>query len=203
MRIGLDFDNTLAGYDAAFVQAAQNRGLVPTDFTGGKAEVRTAVRARVDGERHWQALQGWVYGAGMGEAVLLPGVADFLGAARRAGHRLIIVSHKTVHGHYDPHRIDLRQAARAWMTDQGFFTPDGFGLDPGDVWFEATRAAKLARIAALGLDCFVDDLAEVLTDPDFPPTVRRFCYGPPIGEAGVVCCPDWPALTRAILGHDR
>ncbi len=40
MRVGIDFDNTIAGYDRVFVAAAQARGWVAADFRGSKRELR-------------------------------------------------------------------------------------------------------------------------------------------------------------------
>ena len=82
MRIGLDFDNTLIDYDRVFLAAARERGLVAPDFTGSKREVRDAIRLLPDGELAWQRLQGHVYGAGIGGAVLFDGADQFLQRCR-------------------------------------------------------------------------------------------------------------------------
>ena len=64
---------------------------------------------------------------------------------------VVIVSHKTEFGHHDPDRVNLRDAARDWMAAHGFFHPNGFGIAPDAVYFEATRQDKLARIRQLGV----------------------------------------------------
>jgi hypothetical protein len=198
MRIGLDFDNTLIDYDRVFVEAARERGLVPRDFAGSKRAVRDAIRLLPDGELTWQRLQGHVYGAGIDGAVPVPGSQGFLQRCARERVGVFIVSHKTQFGHYDPARVDLRAAARRWMTAQGFV---GHGGLPADhVYFEDDRAHKLARIAALGCSHFVDDLEEVFDDPNFPAGVRRILFA----EAGADCCDthctDWRQITEAIFG---
>ena len=48
MRVGIDFDNTIAGYDHVFVAAAQARGWVAADFYGTKRELRDTVRLLAD-----------------------------------------------------------------------------------------------------------------------------------------------------------
>lgn len=174
--IGLDFDNTIIAYDAVFHRAAAERGLVPAGFAGTKQQIRDAIRLLPDGERQWQALQGHVYGSGIGGATLFDGVGSFLARCRREGVGVCVVSHKTQFGHFDPARVDLRQAALDWMAGQRFFDGDGFGLARVDVHFEATRAQKLARIAALRCRLFIDDLDEVLGDPDFPPGTDRLLF---------------------------
>src|SRR5271155_5199398 len=111
MRIGIDFDNTLIDYDRVFLAAACELGLVSREFIGAKRAVRDAIRLLPDGELAWQRLEGHVYGAGLGRAVPLAGAADFLRRCAHAGVEPFIVSHKTLDGHHDPARVDLRAAA--------------------------------------------------------------------------------------------
>ncbi len=199
MRIGIDFDNTLIGYDDVFLAAARERALLGAAFAGNKQAVRDAIRSLPAGERSWQQLQGYVYGRGIAGAVLLEGVDAFLRRCRGAGHGVFIVSHKTQFGHHDPERVDLRAAALGWMEARGFFAPDGFAIPRENVFFELTRADKLARIAALGCAYFIDDLAEVLTDPDFPPGVNRVLFGEGDGSPGLVACATWQRIAQAVL----
>lgn len=202
MRIGLDFDNTIAGYDHVFAHAARAAGLVPAGFAGDKRAVRAALRALPDGETAWMRIQGQVYGKLMPEAALIDGVAAFLARARAAGTDVLIISHKTQYGHFDSDRVDLRQAARAWMQAQGFFAADGFALDPTAVFFETTREGKIARIRAAGLDAFVDDLEEVLAAPGFPEDVRRILFHPAGGAPSgpFTVHSRWDAIADDLLG---
>jgi hypothetical protein len=200
MRIGIDFDNTLINYDHVFLDAARERGLVPATFNGAKREVRDAIRLLPDGELAWQRLQGHVYGAGIGGAVLFDGAGDFLCRSHALGLDVFIVSHKTRYGHLDTTRVDLRQAALGWMERQGFFAVDGFGLDPARVFFEEMRPAKLARIAALECTHFIDDLEEVFADPDFPPGVERILFAADADGCPAVLCPEWRDVAKAVLG---
>src|SRR6266568_4833547 len=148
MRIGIDFDNTLIDYDGVFVAAARERGLIGPEIAGSKRAVRDAIRLLPDGELTWQRLQGYVYGAGIGGAVPFAGAAEFLRRCAAEGAQSFIVSHKTRYGHYDPARIDLREAARHWMIEQGILGPEGGGIPADHVFFEDDRTRKLARIAA-------------------------------------------------------
>ena len=178
MHVGLDFDNTVAGYDSVFVSAAQSRGFISDPAARTKLEVRSAVRSLEDGERKWMTLQGEVYGKLMKSAELIAGVNDFLAACKSQKIRVHIVSHKTEHGHYDVDRVNLRDAARAWMKDHGFFDADGFGLNDDDVIFESTREDKVAQIASIGCSHFVDDLEEVFLEPGFPQHVEGILFDP-------------------------
>lgn len=201
LRIGVDFDNTIAGYDAVFLAAAVHAGLLAPGFRGGKQAVRDALRLQVDGELAWQRLQGQVYGAHMASAVMLDGVGEFLRRCRKAEHEVFIVSHKSEYGHHDPARINLRHAALAWMTAQGFFRPDGYGVTTDRVFFEATRTDKIARIAALNCGFFIDDLEEVLSDPAFPDGVTRVLLAERAnGDArSLIHCRTWRDVTGVVF----
>lgn len=189
LRIGIDFDNTVADYDDVWRSAAAEYGFIPPGFFGGKTEVRTAIRAIPCGESHWQRLQGQVYGKLMGGAVLTEGAAEFLRRCRDDGDRVFIVSHKTEFGHFDPAQINLRDAAFSWMEEQGFFSAEGFAVDRSDVFFESTRPEKLARIGTLGLDHFIDDLPEILDDPCFPNGPTRHLFSG-----------NWADISREVFG---
>ncbi|MES9855323.1 MAG: hypothetical protein ABW166_01785 [Sedimenticola sp.] len=204
MRIGVDFDNTIAGYDRVFNEVAKEWGLLREGFEGGKREVRDALRRQESGTYQWQRLQGLVYGKYMGRAVLLDGVASFFQHAQEDGAELFIVSHKTRYGHHDSGCTDLRLAARQWMEAQGFFSEAGLGLNPGSLYFEGTRSAKVARIGALECDCFIDDLAEVFFHPDFPSSVDGYLYAPSPGGAvpyGIRSCRSWSEIEHFVLGE--
>jgi hypothetical protein len=202
MRIGLDFDNTIIRYDDVFRSAAQQRGLLAKDFRGSKQQVRDTIRLQPDGELKWQALQGYVYGKGIDKAELFPGLPDFLRRAKRSGDTLLIVSHKTEYGHFDPDKINLREAAMGWMERQGFFSAEGFSINRGDVHFAASRSEKLSRIAALNCDVFVDDLEEVLLDAEFPNSVQRVLFSdlqPVTSGAPYQMCRDWHSVEKVVF----
>jgi hypothetical protein len=205
MRVGIDFDNTIVTYDDVFRSAAIGRGLIREDCGGaGKQAIRDRIRLLPDGEVAWQKLQGYVYGAGIGEARLCEGADRFLRRCREAGATVLIVSHKTEFGHYDPARVNLRRAALDWMSAQGFFHPDRFGIAAENVFFEGTRPEKLARIASLGCTHFIDDLEEVVSDPAFPTGVKRILYSQNGGsQPGVfLICRTWRDIEESVFdGH--
>jgi hypothetical protein len=206
MRIGIDFDNTLIDYDGVFVAAARQRGLIGPKGPRSKRAVRDAIRRLPEGELTWQRLQGFVYGAGIRDAVPFTGAADFLARCAAAGVGVFIVSHKTRYGHHDPARIDLREAARQWMGTRGMLARgiragEGGAIPADHVFFEDDRQRKLARIGALGCTHFIDDLEEVFADPGFPAGVRRILFA----ASGATCCDahckDWLQVSAAIFGN--
>lgn len=205
MRIGIDFDNTIACYDGVFHAAALERGLIAADLATDKNSVRDFLNGSGAADAFTE-LQGYVYGARMDLAAPYAGVVEFVRAARAAGHAVSVVSHKTRHPMMGP-RHDLHAAARGFLGAHGITGPDGLIAD-ADASFELTKEEKLARAVALGVDVFIDDLPEILAMPGWPDGVRRILFDPD-GH-----CPDgawrgrtferhasWPALGAAILGR--
>ena len=198
-RIGLDFDNTMICYDEVFSSAAKERGLVPPDFAGSKQQVRDVIRLQPGGEIAWQKLQGHVYGRGLERAQAFDGLRAFLVRARRVGDTTVVISHKTEFGHLDPERVNLREAALDWMRAEGLLDKEAL---VGGIFFEGTRAEKLRRIAAARCDIFIDDLEEVLGDPDFPPGVERILFSERPSSAIASphrICASWAAIEEALF----
>ena len=176
MRIGIDFDNPIACYDGVFHLAALERGLIPANLASDKNAVRDYLNSNNRAD-DFTELQGHVYGARMELAAPYPGFAEFIATARKAGHHLFIVSHKTRHPILGP-RHDLHAAARGFLIARGLVGSAGGQIDPADVFFELTKEAKVARIVALGCEAFVDDLPEIFASPDFPATTRSILFDP-------------------------
>lgn len=206
MRIGIDFDNTIACYEGVFHAAAVERGLVPKELPTDKTSVRNHLRA-IGREDDWTELQGYVYGARMDLVSPYPGVADFIRDAQAAGHEVFIVSHKTKHPFMGP-AYDLHAAARGFLADRGLIDPARGGIPPERAFFELTLKEKIARIGALRVDAFIDDLPELLAEETFPGTCRAILFDPD-GHA-----PDgawkgrrferhaaWSGISAALLGR--
>ena len=78
MRIGLDFDNTLARYDNVFACEAKKENIVSKEWQGTKKQLRETLRSLERGDHLWQQLQGRVYGPMMPKAEIFPGVKEAL-----------------------------------------------------------------------------------------------------------------------------
>lgn len=176
MRIGIDFDNTLVCYDGVFHAAALERGLIPKHLPRDKNSVRDYLNGagRADA---FTELQGCVYGTRMELAAPYPGFGDFVASAGKAGHELFVVSHKTRYPIRGPQH-DLHAAARSFLAARGLVGTAGGQIDPGNVFFELTREGKIARVASLRCDAFIDDLPEIFALPGFPAGVRRILFDP-------------------------
>jgi hypothetical protein len=176
MRVGIDFDNTIISYDEVFRSVARDWGLIDDGVAARKQPIRDHIRVLPDGELIWQRLQGYVYGKGISGARMFDGVDSFLSRCRSEDCAVLIISHKTQFGHFDPDSVNLREAALGWMDAHGFFHDGGYDIRIENVYFEESRAEKVARIAALDCTCFIDDLEEVLGDPAFPVDVAPILF---------------------------
>ena len=199
MIIGVDFDNTIVCYDGLFHKVALEQGLIPLDLPVSKGAVRDHLRG-ADQEKAWTEMQGYVYGARMGEAKPYPGVCEFFVRCRRERQRVLIISHKT-RVPYLGEKHDLHGSASEWLTSQGFFEPE-IGLAKEDVHFELTKEEKLERISRAGCTHFVDDLPEFLAEPGFPHSVRRILFDPALTAAAGEwdCVGSWKAIEGLLFG---
>ena len=76
-------------------------------------------------------------------------------------------------------KVNLRNAAREWLRTNGMLGPQAVLEE--NVYFEDTRAEKIARIVRLKCTHFIDDLEEVFDDPAFPSDVERMLISPASG----------------------
>ena len=133
-------------------------------------------------EPEWTAFQGALYGPGMTHAQPFEGAIDTMGQLARQGHQLMIVSHRSRRPYAGPPH-DLHAAARDWverrLRSAGLFLNDEADTaENGAVNFLETREAKVARLAELGCQVFVDDLPEVLEAPGFPEGTAGVLFAP-------------------------
>jgi hypothetical protein len=196
MIVGVDVDNTLVRWDLAFHQAALEAALITAAVPRTKSAVKAAVIAGA-GERAWTRLQGTVYGEAQG-ATLFDGARRGLEALRAAGAHLVLVSHKTPRPVLGPPH-DLIAAARRVLRQEGILGEDGVSED--DAWFEPTLSAKLARIATLGCDVFIDDLPSVLLSPAFPTRATGVLFDPAGAHPAFSGrrCRGWPDVRDEVL----
>jgi hypothetical protein len=203
MRIGIDFDNTIACYDGVFHAAALEKGLIPADLSRDKNSVRDHLNG--SGRKDdFTELQGYVYGSRMELVSPYPGFAEFVAAASGTGHTLFIVSHKTKHPILGP-RHDMHAAARAFLAARRLMGANLNQINPTSVFFELTKEEKVARAAELRCEIFIDDLPEILAMPGFPSGMRRILFDPQSqfdGCTGFERRTSWAAIA-ADLNRER
>lgn len=202
MRIGVDFDNTIASYDVAMHRHAMECGLIDSTVPPNKRLIRDAIRALDDGESKWRALQVFCYGPGMQEAEPMPGIKEFFVECKVRRIPVWIVSHKTREANFGPPNVRLRKAAMAWLEEQGFLESPAFGIERERVFFAETRQAKIDRIRALDLTHFVDDLEETFLEPSFPPHIARILLSVNSDGCGGGWrrFASWPDIQRDLFG---
>jgi hypothetical protein len=177
--IGIDFDNTIAGYDEVMCSVAVREGLLPPGTGKTKREIRDMIRRLPDGERKWRTVQAFAYGPCIGDASLIDGVWDFIEMCKRQHWTVVVVSHKTEFAGLAQFKSNLRVSALDWMKKYRFFdTDDGLNLSRQDVYFESTRRSKIERIKTLKCTHFIDDLEETFLEDTFPTNVQKVLYAP-------------------------
>jgi hypothetical protein len=201
MRIGIDFDHTIVCYDGVFYRAALDLGLIPADLATSKNGVRDYLNNSGQAEA-FTKLQGHVYGSRMDLASCYPGVRRFLFAAAAAGHELFVVSHKTRQPILGP-KHDMHAAARGFLAAENLIGPGA--LRSENVFFAMTKEEKVARVAALDCQVFIDDLPEVLSSPGFPPGMRAVLFDPEdrFSDSPLERHVSWGAIEAALLGSRR
>src|SRR5580700_10713952 len=109
MRVGIDFDNTIASYDEPMHKWAMERGLISPTVPKNKKLIRDAIRELEDGESKWRSLQVFCYGPGMSNARPIFGVKEFLAACKACSVPVWIVSHKTEDANFGDPNVKLRE----------------------------------------------------------------------------------------------
>ncbi|MCR9191780.1 MAG: hypothetical protein NXI01_03885 [Gammaproteobacteria bacterium] len=184
MRLGLDFDNTIACYDKVFLNLAKQWQLVNQNFQGNKRQLSDKLHSLPEGDMLWQRLQGKVYGEYMHQAVCFSGFKTFIKTcALQSNIELFIVSHKTEFGHFDDKKINLRMAAKNWLLQEKLLGDSASLIAEKNLFFESTREEKIARIRTLQCTHFIDDLVEVLNAPQFPVSVKKMWFNPMANNA--------------------
>ncbi len=202
MRIGIDFDNTIACYDGVFHAAAVERGLIPVEIPRDRQSVRDFLR-RQGRDPDFTTLQGYVYGARMDLVTLYPGFVETLRELIAAGHTVYLVSHKTKAAIAGP-PYDLHAAARRFLEARDLLDAPG-GFCPEHVFFELSMEDKVARAVALGCEAFVDDLPEILSLPAIRNNMRPILFDPDghfddaaADAAAFERFRSWPAIGEAL-----
>ncbi len=158
MNIGIDFDNTIAKYDQIFIETAIKKEFVSSNWFGNKEALKKEFQNK---KKEWMRLQGQVYGPLMRKAICFPGVKRFLLKAQFCNHKIFIISHKTIYGHYDETRTNLRKQALAWLEENNFFNQRLYNLCKNNIFFCTTKEEKIKKINELNLDFMIDDLNDI------------------------------------------
>jgi hypothetical protein len=198
MRIGLDFDNTIVCYDKAIKLLAEEILVLPKGLARTKLSLRSFLRA-AGRESEWSTFQGELYGPGMRYAKPYEGSIRAMKELVDSGYELAIVSHRSKRPYVGkPH--DLHAAAKSWIHKElgghGLFTDEDSSAS-----FLVTQEEKIAHIAKLECDFFLDDLPEVLFAQDFPGTTVGINFDPwgaEVGRRELLRISHWNELVEII-----
>ncbi len=204
MIIGIDFDNTLINYEGLFYRAAHKK-----NWLDSSCQTRACIKQRLikeDGnDLRWQYLQKEVYSRLIEEAEPFHGVLEFIRNKLDSGDKIYIVSHKTRFSNLDG-KTDLIQPALKWLIKNKIIAGSSsidhnqILLDRNNIFFCETRSEKIDTIRNLACDVFIDDLPQVLNDPDFPEGVLKILFGNNISDNNnktdclILEVPSWQAI---------
>jgi hypothetical protein len=163
-KIGIDLDNTIISYDSAFKVAAIRGKLIKNDEIENvdlsKRDIKNIIQSTDDGEIKWQKLQGFVYGKGINKAKLFPGVYRFLWRCSINDVIVEVVSHKTIYGHFDKDKINLREAANQFLKVKGVFGEGNSFIRK--ITYKSKKSEKIDYIKNSNFCYFIDDLDDIV-----------------------------------------
>ena len=173
MRIGIDFDNTIACYDTAFYEVALEKNWIDPKILKSKVSVKTEMHKK-SLFREFTILQGLVYGKNILKAKLFEGFRNFL-AENIKFHEFFIISHKTRYPIIGE-KIDLHLAAHKFIK---FNKLEYFYNDLNErIFLEPVKEKKIKRTNTLNLDFFIDDLSEILEMDGFLKKTKKLLFDP-------------------------
>lgn len=203
VKIGIDLDNTIISYDKAFQVGALSKGLIDKSCKLHKKALRDLIRGLPDGEIEWQKLQGYVYGEGINEADLFPGVYRFLWRCKQRKIDVEIVSHKTKFGHFDKNKISLRDSATNFLKNQGLL--DNKNPLIKKVSYKSTRKEKIDYIKENNFELFIDDLEEIVFSEELKNQKGILFSHDNLSNtsSNVSISKSWEDISQKILGNWR
>lgn len=194
MLIGLDLDNTIVSYETVFAELARARGVPELIAGSGKTRIRDYLRG-LGQEEVWTEMQGEAYGPKMERASAFPGLEEFLTHASRAGHRTVIISHRSPRP-YRGTAFDLHASAISWWNARSY------AALVSNLFLEPAAEAKAIRIQTEGCNVFIDDLPEFLERTDLPSGLRKIWLdhsGLSKAKAGLEKASSWEDVTKLLL----
>jgi len=167
-RFGFDLDNTLIDYSISVQEYCNTNSLEECKTID---ELRKLLRTSDTSGRRWQEAQGWLYTDGLNFARPAFGAVGLCRYLKLNEFELQIVSHKTTHTPDFCGGKPLLEVAGKWIADGELAA---YFPDKSMIHYESTRKLKIARIQALDLNYFVDDLKEVFEEPGYPKEITSF-----------------------------
>jgi hypothetical protein len=137
--------------------------------------LRSLLRKNDPTGRSWQEAQSWIYSEGLSFASPNIGANELCSYLQSSDFKLQIISHKT---HYTPEFCGikpLRELATQWIRDSEL---SNYFRDKDSIHYESTRLNKVKKIKELNLNYFVDDLADIFKEYEYPKKINSYLlYG--------------------------
>ena len=174
MIIGIDFDNTIACHDVSFRKIAMEKRLSIANGKKPKQVVKDFFLGEKNGNLKWTEAQGKVYGSELSSAELFEGFVPFIKKASSLGHKLLVISHRTLFPAWGK-EINLHKAALQWLSEQDLIHTDLILVK--NCFFETSIEKKIDRIKKENCSIFIDDLEQVLEHSRFPTRTQKVLFG--------------------------
>lgn len=176
LKIGIDFDNTIADYSQAFFQVAVQQGWLPDGKVKNKQQVKEHFHSRGLHKR-WTELQGIVYGKEINKAKVYNGVKSEIKRLLALDAELYIISHKTRYPVIGE-QVSLHQCALSWLIENNLVGNSANKIKEKNVFFNSTQDEKIQKIITLSCDYFIDDLPAIFQHKHFPSDVKSIYFSP-------------------------
>jgi thiamine kinase-like enzyme len=189
MKLGIDFDNTIANYDHSFEEYARTNSIILHGNETPKISVRKALGKKTGGNLDWTRLQGDVYGSKMSDAQPNEGFVAFLEECLSRAWQVVIISHRTIYPAIGK-PTNLHSVAFEWLKDHRIVSEDT--LAHSQCFYETTLNSKIFRISQENCDAFIDDLPSVLQHQSFPSSTSPLLFGSEHNSLPYAL--DWPQV---------
>ena len=173
MKIGIDFDNTIACYDNSFYEVALKEKWINSSTKPNKQSVKQSMHSNKMFDE-FTILQGLVYGKEILRAKVFEGFYGLIQENYKK-HELFIISHKTKYPIIGD-KTNLHQAALDFIK----FNRLHYFVNSlhKRVFLELKKEEKIKRTKLLDLDLFIDDLPEILGMDGFLNKTKKILFDP-------------------------
>ena len=169
--IGLDLDNTIIDYSAAYFSLSERFDL--NELHRDRISIRNILRKSKFDDEEWQYFQSLLYTEGLAYAKPAEGLLDFLNICKHKKIGVSIISHKTATTQARFGSQDLRAPALEWLRNYNILS--NFVLET-DVVFCSSAEEKVEVIKAKDFDIFIDDLIEILLNLESSSSLNRVLF---------------------------
>ena len=206
MKIGIDFDNTIAIYDDLFNLENKKYNFTGNKKSNPKETLKKNLLKSKNGLFLWNKFQGSLYGGKIKYAKIASGLKLFLIIAQYFKYEIFIISHKTEYGHYDKNKINLRTEALKWLRQNNFFVKKNLLIKKKNIFFCNSQEDKIQKINSLNLDYFVDDLPVILKHKEIKYNIKKIFYNrfdSKIKDKNIQKFSNWADISNFIFNLDE